>query len=125
MNNAWKTLELYCTIKTHKCKSIQEAILQNDSENNINVLKPNNLKGRPIVAGPDSPLQALSCLIEKKLKPIVLCLATYIKDDWHFIKQVLRTLNYEGTLYACDTESLYTSVPIDHGLEAIFVLVKQ
>ena len=65
MNNAWKTLELYCTIKTHKCKSIQEAILQNDNENNINVLKPNNLKGRPIVAAPDSPLQALCCLIEK------------------------------------------------------------
>ena len=30
-----------------------------------------------------------------------------------------RTLNYEGTLYSCDIESSYTSIPIDLGLEAI------
>ena len=65
-------------------------------------MKPNDLKGRPIVAGPNSPMQTLSSLTEKILKPIVPCLTTYIKDDWHFIKQLLRTLNYEATLYSCD-----------------------
>ena len=59
LNNTWKTWKFYCTIKTHKCKSIQEAILQNDNDTIINVLKPNGLKGRPIVAGPNSPTQAL------------------------------------------------------------------
>ena len=59
LNNTWKTWKFYCTIKTHKCKSIQEAILQNDNDTIINVLKPNDLKGRPIVAGPNSPTQAL------------------------------------------------------------------
>ena len=45
----------------HKCKSIQEAILQyNDTF--INVLKPNDLKGRPIVAVPNSPAEAISSL---------------------------------------------------------------
>ena len=31
----------------------------------------------------------------------------------------MRTLNYEATLYSCDIESLYTSIPIDCLLEAI------
>ena len=106
LNNTWKTSEFYCTIKTHKCKSLQEAILQNDNDTIINTLKPNDLKDIPTVAGPNSPTQALSALIEKILKPIVPCLTTYVKDDWHFIKQLPTTLNYEATLYSCDIESL-------------------
>ena len=82
-------------------------------------MKPNDLKGRPIVAGPNSPTQALSSLIEKILKPIVPCLTTYIKHEWNFIKQLLRTLNFEATLYSYDIEGLYTSMPIDLGLEAV------
>ena len=35
------------------------------------------------------------------------------------MKQFTRTLNYEATLYSCDTESLYPSIPIDLVLEAI------
>ena len=118
-NNTWKTSEFYCTIKTHKCKSIQKSILQNDNDTVINVLKPNDLKGRPIAAGPNSPTQALSSLTEKILKPIVPCLTIYVKDDWHFIKQLPTTLNHEATLYSYDIESLYISIPIDLGLEAI------
>ena len=117
LNKTWKTSEFYCTIKTHKCKSVQEAILQNDNDAIINILKPNDLKGRPIVLVPNSPMQALMLLIEKTVKPSVPCLTMYIKDDRHFIKHLLRTLNYEAT--SCDIESLYTSIPIDLGLEAI------
>ena len=43
LNNTCKTSEFYCTIKTHKCKSMQEAIAQNDNDIIINVLKPNDL----------------------------------------------------------------------------------
>ena len=119
LNNTWKTSEFYCTIKAHKCKSIQEAILQNDNYTVIDVLKPNDLKDRPIVAGPNSPTQALSSLIEKILKPIVPCLTIYVKDDWHFMQQLPITLNYEATLYSCDIERLHTTIPTDLGLEAI------
>ena len=82
-------------------------------------MKTNDLKGRPIVAGPNSPTQALSSFIEKLLKPIVPCLTTYVKDDWHFIKQLPTTLKYGATLYSCDLENLYTSIPIGLGLEDI------
>ena len=117
LNKTWKTSEFYCTIKTRKCKSVQEAILQNDNDAIINVLQPNDLKGRPIVLIPNSPMQALMLLIEKTVKPNVPCLTMYIKDDRHFIKHLPRTLNYEAT--SCDIESLCTSIPIDLGLEAI------
>ena len=82
-------------------------------------MKPNNLKGRPTVAGRNSPTQVLSSLTEKIHKPIVPCSTSYVKDDWHFIKQLLKTLKYEITLYSCDTEGLYTSIAIDPGLVAI------
>ena len=45
------------------------------------MLFENDLKGRPIAAGPNSPTQALSSLKEKILNPIVPFLTTYIKDD--------------------------------------------
>ena len=32
---------------------------------------PNSLKGRPIIAGPNSPTQSLSSLLEKILTPLV------------------------------------------------------
>ena len=127
MNNTCKTSEFYCTIKTHKFrksiqlnqnKSILEAILQNDNGIIMNVLKPNDLKGRPIVLGPDSPTQTLSSL--KILKPIVTYKRWFYKR--HFTKQLPRTSNYETTL-SSDVESLYTSVPIDLGLETILYCI--
>ena len=65
--------------------------------------------------------EALSSLIEKILKPIVRCLTiyTYVKDDLYFIKKLPATLYYKATLYLRDIESLYTSIPIDTGLETI------
>ena len=74
-----KASKFYCRIKTHNCKLIQETILQNDNDTIRNV--SSDLKSRPIAAGPNSPTQALSSLIEKILKPIVPCLTIYVKDD--------------------------------------------
>ena len=58
-----------------------ELKLQNDNDTIKNVLKRNDLKCRPIVAGPNSPTQPLSSFMEKILKAIVPCLTTYVKDD--------------------------------------------
>ena len=40
LNDTWKTSEFCCTIKTRKCRSIQEAMLQNDNDTTIDVIKP-------------------------------------------------------------------------------------
>ena len=37
----------------------------------IQMEPPNSLKGRPIIAGPNSPTQSLSSLLEKILTPLV------------------------------------------------------
>ena len=104
--------------KIHKCKSIQEAIvLANDDY--IEIYQPDDLKGRPIISGPESPTQRLSCIIETLLKPIVPHLITYIKDDWEFIQFLPRSLTFDSDMYSCDIESLYTSIPTELGLEAI------
>ena len=42
---------------------------------------PGDLKGRPIVGGPNSPTQGISGLLEKILSPTVSCLKTYIMDE--------------------------------------------
>ena len=89
LNNTWKTSEFYCTIKARK--SIEKAILKNDTI--INVLKPNDLKGRPIIAGPNSPTQVFKFPSRKNSQTyFTMVKTTYIKDDLHFIKQLPRTL---------------------------------
>ena len=42
-------------------------MIQSDNDTIINVLKPNDLKGSPIVAGPNSPTQALKVISATKL----------------------------------------------------------
>ena len=58
----WQSSDIYCTPKIHKCKSIQEAlVLVND--NYFEICQPDDLKGRPIISGPEIPTQRLSCII--------------------------------------------------------------
>ena len=65
----WQSSNIYCTPKIHKCKSIQEAIvLANDDY--IEIYQPDDLKGRPIISGPEIPTQRLSCITETLLKPL-------------------------------------------------------
>ena len=104
--------------KIQICKWIQEAIaLANDDY--IEIYQPDDLKGIPIISGPESSTQRLSCTIETLLNPIVPHLITYINHDWEFIKFLPRSLIFDSDMYSCDIESLHTSIPTEHGLEAI------
>ena len=77
---------------------------------------PEDLKGRPIVGGPNSPTQGISGLIEKILTSIALCLKTYIKDDLDFIRKLPSHVDYPCILTSCNVVSLYTSIPHALGL---------
>ena len=76
---------------------------------------PEDLKGRPVVGGPNSPIQVISGLLEKIFTPIVLCLKTYIKDDWNFIRKLPSNVDYPCVLASCDVVSLCTSIPHNLG----------
>ena len=92
----------------------------------IEIETPHDLKGRPIVAGCNSPTSRLSTLLDKILSPIATKVKTYVKDDWHFLRLIPQDIKFsETTLYSVDISSLYTSINHDLGLEAIsFWLVK-
>ena len=109
---------MYCTPKIHKCKSIQEAIVL-ANHNYIEIYQPDDLKGRPIISGPESTTHHLNCITETLLKPIVLHLITYVKEDREFIKFLTRSLAFDSGMYFCDIESLYTFLPTELDLEAI------
>ena len=79
----------------------------------------NNIKGGPIVGGPNFPTQGISGLLEKILTPIVSRLKTYIKYDWDFIRKLPSHVDYTCLLASCDVLSLYTSIPHGLGLEAL------
>ena len=80
---------------------------------------PDDLKGRPIIAGPESPTQRLSELLEKLLSPLVTLLKSYVKDDWDFLRKLPRNVDFDCELHSVDIVSLYTSIPHELGIEAI------
>ena len=81
----------------------------------LNMQPLEDLKGRPIVGDPNSPIQGISGLLEKILTPIVPCLKTYIKDDLDFIRKLPSHVDYPCVLASCDVVSLYTSISHDLG----------
>ena len=94
----------------------------------LGVFQPEDLKARPIISGWESPTQQLSCLRENLPKPILPCLTTYVKDNWDFLSFLPSSLYFDfihSILYSCDIESLYTSIPIDLGIEAIDYWIKR
>ena len=63
--------------------------------------------------------------ISKILAPLVPLQDSYIKDDWAFIKQLPRRLDYDAELFTCDIVSLYTSISHELGIEAIDYWLQQ
>ena len=117
-NKRWKSSNIYVSPKVHKCKEILD-VAASTNEEYIHMPCPRSLKGCPIIAGPQSPTQRLSELVEKILSPLVPLLKSYIKDDWDFINRLPRTTNFECEIYSVDIVSLYTNIPHKLGLEAV------
>ena len=115
----WKSSEFYAQPKTHKCKSIINAIKEQRDSEVIVITNPIDLDSRPIVAGCIAPTQRLSELISKILKTLVSKQITYIKDDWDYLRQLPTEIPYPCNLFGCDISSLYTSIPHKLGLQAI------
>ena len=118
INFAWKTSNFYVLPKIHKNKDIIDQISSSEHDF-IEISPPQDLKGRPIIAGPVSPTQRLSEFLDTLLKPIVTTLKTYIKDDWDFIRKLPKEFESNSSLFSYNVVSLYTSIPHELGLEAI------
>ena len=93
---SYNTSNFYGLPKIHKSKLIQNAIKEQQKEY-VHVIEPSDLKLRLIVAGPICPTRPLSNLIDILLKPFLLHVKSYFKDNLDFLSKCSRE-NYEDTL---------------------------
>ena len=112
------TSNFYGLPKVHKSKQINEAIQQQNNEY-IEIHEPDDLTVRPIVGGPNCPTRPLSKLIDIILKPFLIHIKSYVKDNLDFLRKCSRKNNDSTTLVTFDVKSLYTSILHNYGLEAI------
>ena len=117
INFIFTSSQFYCLPKAHKSEIIKNVINTEDSEY-IQVKCPDDLKGRPISGGPESPTQQLSNLLEILLKPLVPTLKTYVKDDRDLLRKLPTKIPFDSTMYSCDISSLHTSIATELGMEA-------
>ena len=75
-----KTSSLYGLPKVHKSKIISN-VVKNNTKEVIEVQNPQDLKFRPIVAGPNYVTSKLNDFIDRVLKLILQKVKSFIKDD--------------------------------------------
>ena len=104
--------------KIRKSKLIPNAIKEQQKQY-VHISEPSDLKLRPIVAGPICPTKPLSNFSNILLKPFLLHVKSYVKDNLDFLSKCSRE-NYEDTLIVTfDVVNLYTNIPHTFGLEAL------
>ncbi|XP_061170396.1 uncharacterized protein LOC133179719 [Saccostrea echinata] len=113
-----KTSHFYGLPKIHKCKEIQKNVKKCNSTY-IKLPRPNDLKLRPIIAGPASSTQRLSNLLDIILKPLCTKVTSYVRDDMDFLNYIPQTVPRDTLLVSFDVTSLYTNITHDLGIEAI------
>ena len=93
---SYNTSNFYGLPNIRKSKLIQNAIKEQQKEY-VHMIEPSDLKLRPIAAGPICPTRPLSNLIDILLKPFLLHVKSYVKDNLDFLSKCSRE-NYEDTL---------------------------
>ncbi|MCG7874810.1 MAG: GIY-YIG nuclease family protein [Candidatus Thiodiazotropha endolucinida] len=113
-----KTSTFYGLPKIHKSKIIHDACNIHKSEY-VEVLNPDDLQFRPIVAGPRCETSHLSSLLDVLLKPFLTKIESYLKDGIHFLNSIPKKVSENTRLISFDIVSLYSNIPHGLGLEAI------
>ena len=113
-----KSSMFYGLPKIHKSKLINKECTQIDGEY-LELLDPEDLTFRPIVAGPACETHRLSNLIDILLKPFISKVQSYVKDDVDFLKYVTKIVPQNTLLVSFDIVSLYTNISHDLGIKAI------
>jgi hypothetical protein len=104
--------------KIHKSSSIIEEI-KNTNDEYIQILRPDDLLFRPIVAGHSCATSRLSHFLDELLKPFLLKVCSYIKDTYDFLSKLPSNVPEGSTLVTYDVVSLYTNITNDLGIEAL------
>ena len=118
LKEEWSESYFYILPKIHKSKAILDRIREAPSDY-IQMPLPDDLKGRPINGDVNSVTHGLSKLLEKILKPLVPQMKSFIKDEFDFVNKIPRKVDVGVYAVSCDVTSLYTSIPVDLGIEAV------
>ena len=114
----FKTSGFYGLAKKHKSKIIcQEAKVQKKPY--IRVLRPADLKFRPIVAGPRCPTSRLSNFVDILIKPFTLHVQNYLRDSIDFFNYLPKTVPESTILVSFDVTSLYKNINHELSVKAM------
>lgn len=114
----YKTSNFYGLPKVHKSNIIKLAVEQQKSEI-ITVWRPQDLKLRPIVAGPVCPTHRLSNLIDVLLQPMIPSVKAWVRDDLHILSKLPTFVEDDYEFATFDVEALYTNINHELGLQAV------
>ena len=113
-----KTSQFYGLPKIHKSSIIKMAVKEQSSEY-VKITDPDDLKFRPIVAGPACPTHRLSYIVDKILQPMLKNIQSYIRDDLDFLNHIPETVTEDTLLVSFDVTSLYSNIPHELGRKAL------
>ncbi|KAL5013459.1 hypothetical protein ScPMuIL_007729 [Solemya velum] len=85
----------------------------------IEMMKPDNLKLRPIVAGPANKTHRLSSFLDLLLKTFLKHIPSYIRDDIDFLQHLPQSVEEDTVLVTLDVVGLYSNIPHDFGIKAL------
>ena len=113
-----KTSSLYGLPKIHKSKLIKEKCKTTKGDY-LELLDPDDLTFRPIIAGPSCETHRLSNLLDILLKPFLQKVNSYVRDDLDFLSHFPLSTEREALLVSFDVINLYTNISHSLGKEAI------
>ena len=113
----------YGLLKVHKLKQIKEVILQ--QKEYIELFEPNGLTLRQTVGGPNCPTKPLSEHINIILKPFLIHIRSYVKDNLDFLRKCFCENNDSTVLVTFDVKSLYSGTLHNYGTEAINLCIEK
>ena len=114
----YKTSQFYGLPKIHKSDIITKSITDQNSHY-IQAENPDDLKFRPIVAGPACPSHRLSDLLDKLSRPFIKHVKSYVRDDIDFLNHLPKSIKITDVLITMDVCSLYSNIDHDLGHKAI------
>ena len=119
-----KESQFYGLPKVHKSKQISEKCKTVDSSY-VEIKDVDDLKLRPIVAGPACQTHRISNLLDILLKPLIKHVPSFLRDTTDFLNSLPNRIPKETLFATFDVESLYSNIPHDLGIEAINFWIEQ
>ena len=101
------------------CDHLEEGNAYDFNGEYLELLDPEDLTFRPIVAGPACETHRLSNLIDILLKPFIEKVESYVRDDIDFLKHIPDNVPQNTLLVSFDVVSLDTNISHELGIKAI------